>query len=123
MAPIVMIRRGALEVRPLRRPIPTSSTTSRADPDELVEPRRRAADHAETVAAFREEVAAALGPAGAARGGAAKASAAAASSTRRCARARRTSWDYQPPRDAAAQYVRNHMRPRRPGGDGALSRA
>ncbi len=106
VAPIVMLRRGCWKF-----------VHSPADPDQLYdlaadphERRNLAADaaHAETVAGFRAEVAA--------RWDLAALNAAVRESQRRrhlvtgaLATGEAAPWDYQPPRDASREYIRNHM--------------
>ena len=90
---------------------------SPADPDQLydlaADPHERtnlatAGSMRERVAAFRAEVAAALGPArlDCRRAGE---PAAPPPRRRRAGTGRPAPWDFQPPRDASREYVRNHM--------------
>jgi choline-sulfatase len=106
IAPIVMIRRGAMKF--IHSPIdPDQLFDLVADPDELA---NLAADpaHADTIAAFRQEVAA--------RWDLPRIEAEVLASQRRrhlvaaaAGKGVPKPWDYQPFRDAAQDYVRGHM--------------
>jgi choline-sulfatase len=106
IAPVVMIRRGRWKF--IHSPVdPDQLFDLSADPDELINCARDAA-HADIVSGFRSEIAARwdLG---------AIESDVLASQRRRhlvgAANATGThqSWDWQPPRDASREYIRNHM--------------
>jgi choline-sulfatase len=106
IAPVVMIRRGTMKF--IHSPVdPDMLFDLATDPDELknlaISP-----DHVETVAAFRREIAE--------RWDLDMIEADVLASQKRrhlvaaaMARGVRTSWDYQPHRDASEQYVRGHM--------------
>lgn len=106
IAPIVMIRRGPFKF--IHSPAdPDQLFDLSADPDELVN-LALSPGHADTLADFRREVAARWDLARI------EAEVLASQARRRLvaaamAEGKRTSWDYQPRRDAAQEYVRGHM--------------
>lgn len=106
IAPIVMIRRGPFKF--IHSPAdPDQLFDLSADPDELVN-LTLSPGHADTLADFRREVAARWDLARI------EAEVLASQARRRLvaaamAEGKRTSWDYQPRRDAAQEYVRGHM--------------
>lgn len=106
IAPIVMIRRGPFKF--IHSPAdPDQLFDLSADPDELVN-LTLSPGHADTLADFRREVAARWDLARI------ETEVLASQARRRLvaaamAEGKRTSWDYQPRRDAAQEYVRGHM--------------
>jgi len=106
IAPIVMIRRGPFKF--IHSPAdPDQLFDLSADPDELVN-LALSPGHADTLADFRREVAARWDLARI------ETEVLASQARRRLvaaamAEGKRTSWDYQPRRDAAQEYVRGHM--------------
>lgn len=106
IAPIVMIRRGPFKF--IHSPVdPDQLFDLAADPDELVN-LAPSPDHAALVADFRREVTARWDL------GRIEAEVLASQQRRRLvaaamAEGKRTSWDYQPRRDASQEYVRGHM--------------